>query len=354
MTRLLPCIRSIGPRNAKVAFVGEAPGEQEEKVGVPFIGSSGQEFDRLIEEAGFSRRDVFLTNAFFTRPPDNKLEQFCVSAKELKALGGYGPGWDLGPLGTGKYIHPEFLPELVRLRGELAELKPNLIVALGATALWALTGSTGITRVRGTVQHTEWGKILPTFHPAYILRDWSSRPILLADLLKAERESHFPEIIRPERWVLVEPTIPELCEWVDIGCRSTHLAVDVETKAKQITDFGFSYSPSEAISIPFIDYKKPGNSYWTLEEEVFVRQQINRLLTCPAVKIFQNGLYDLQYILKERYKICNVQEDTMLQHHAMYPELQKSLGFLGSIYTNEASWKLMRKRAKEEVQKADD
>lgn len=354
MTRVSPCIRSIGPLNAKVAIVGDIPRQQEELTGIPFIGSSGQELDAMLNEAGLARSDCFITNTFFTRPPENKLEKFCVSAKELKALGGYGSNWDLGPIQPSKYLHPEFLPEIERLRAELAAVRPNIIIALGTTALWALTGRGSLRPVRGTIQSTQWGKLLPTFHPAGLFTDWSSRPIAIADLIKAERESHFPEIIRPERWVLVRPTIPEIHQWIDIALQHPVTSCDVETKQKQITDFGFSYSISEAISIPFIDYTKPGNSYWTFEEEIFVRHQIQRLLGSPTKKLFQNGMYDLQYIIKEGYKICNVAEDTLLQHHALYPELQKSLGFLGSIYTNESSWKLMRKRKKEDQLKAED
>jgi len=59
---------------------------------------------------------------------------------------------------------------------------------------------------------------------------------------------------------------------------------------------------------------------------------------------YQNGLYDLQYILRMGLRPANCQADTMLLHHSLFPELQKGLGFLGSIYTNEASWKLMREQ----------
>ena len=62
-----------------------------------------------------------------------------------------------------------------------------------------------------------------------------------------------------------------------------------------------------------------------------------------AKKIFQNGLFDLQYLAKYKLRIVNISDDTMLLHHALYPELPKGLGFLGAAYTNEAPWKLMRK-----------
>ena len=70
-------------------------------------------------------------------------------------------------------------------------------------------------------------------------------------------------------------------------------------------------------------------------------------------KLFQNGMYDLQYLLKMGLRPKALAEDTMLMHHSMFPELQKGLGFLGSIYTNESSWKLMR-RKRPDVEKSDE
>lgn len=351
MSRISPCITPRGPKNAKILFCGEAPGEQEEMTGMPFIGSSGQELEDMCGEVGIHfRRDCWITNVLLTRPPNNKIGEFCVSKKDLPA------GYSLPPLSQGQYLHPEFLPELDRLYAEVESVKPNIIIALGNTPLWAFTGSYGITALRGAVQHTKWGKLLPTYHPSYILRDWGKRTIALADLAKALYESDFPEIRRPERWVLVDPTFPEVMEWLDIAEKVGKISIDVETKGRQITVIGFAYSPSELICIPFYDSRKPyqGYSYWPKEEEVAIRLRIQRLLACPNIKIFQNGLYDIQYLLREGFRPnLSSMEDTMLQHHALYPEMPKSLGFLGSIYTNEASWKILRRRKSDSNKRED-
>ena len=352
MTRVLPCITPRGPADAKIFICGEAPGEQEEYSGIPFIGGSGQELEDMCLEAGFNlRRDCWITNVLLTRPPNNKLGEFCVSKKDLPA------GYDLPPLSQGQYLHPEFIPELTRLYAEVERIKPNIIVALGNTPLWAFTGSYGITALRGAIQHTKWGKLLPTYHPAYILRDWSKRTIALADLAKAKYESEFPEIRRPERYVLVDPTFAEVVQWIDTAIECGVVSCDVETKRRQITTIGFAYSPSEAISIPFYDARKPhqGYSYWPKEEEVAIRLHIQRLLACRNKKVFQNGLYDIQYLLAEGFRPwLGEMEDTMLQHHALYPEMPKSLGFLGSVYSNEASWKILRRRKKDSNKREDD
>ena len=69
---------------------------------------------------------------------------------------------------------------------------------------------------------------------------------------------------------------------------------------------------------------------------------VQALLASPVPKTFQNGLYDLSYLIRMGLVVKNCVDDTMLHHHALMPEMQKGLGFLGSVYTNEASWKLMR------------
>ena len=77
--------------------------------------------------------------------------------------------------------------------------------------------------------------------------------------------------------------------------------------------------------------------------------QVWRLLGSNIPKIFQNGMYDLQYLMRMGLRVRACDEDTMLMHHAICPEMNKGLGFLGSIYTNEPAWKLMRKHKGDEV-----
>jgi DNA polymerase len=350
VTLLNPCIRAIGPKNAKVVLLGEAPGEQEERTGIPFIGASGQHLDDMLKAAGFRRRDLYLTNVLFTRPPGNNLDEFLVSKRELPA------GYALSSLRQGKYLHPDLLPELRRLWDELQSVRPNLIVAAGGTALWAITGRSQITKMRGTVQASSWGKVLPTLHPATVIYDWANRAIIIADLIKAKYESEFPDIRRPKRLLLINPSLEELHDFFERNLpEAKYLSLDVETHSGQITLFGLAVSPTLGVVVPFY---RPGafeNSYWGRDDEVRVRMLLSRVLQSRVKKIFQNGLYDLQYILREGYSINLADtDDTMIQHHALYPELPKSLGFMGSIYTNESSWKILRERGKDSNKREDE
>ena len=341
MSRGRPFEHSSGPRSAKLALVGEAWGEQEELVQSPFVGASGQELTRLLAEAGIPRAEVFLTNVFALRPPNNNVEMLCGKKAEV------GPGYAYPPLKQGMYFRQEFLPELARLREELDAVRPNLVVALGNTACWALLATTKIGLIRGAITETHRGflaqplKVLPTYHPTNVLRNWPLRVVVLADLLKAAREQHFPEVRRPHRELTVQPTLADISEWFQRP--TTAYACDIETKRGQIEMIGFARSRSDALVVPFVEIGRPSNSYWgSLEDELTARRLCYSALTGPIPKIWQNGLYDLQYLAREGCYPRNCTEDTMLLHHSMYPELQKGLGFLGSIYSNEAAWKLMR------------
>jgi len=342
-----PFAHTSGPRDASVVLVGEAWGEQEELTGYPFVGASGQELSRILLDAGLKRQDLLLTNVLAKRPPNNNIDLLCGPKKDA------GFNYALAPLRQGKYLMPEHLPELDRLGEELAFAPRTLVVALGATACWALLGRGAIGSLRGVVARGvgpgEHLKVLPTYHPAAVLRNWSLRVVVLQDLLKAKREALFPEIRRPHREVLVDPTLPEIAEWYQEASRAELLAVDIETMHKTISCVGFARSANRAICIPFADDRFLARSYWpTVADEVAAWEWVRALLQLPVPKVFQNGVYDISYLWRMGLPVRNSLHDTMLLHHSMFPELQKSLGFMGSIYTSESSWKLMRQRKKEE------
>lgn len=345
---LNPCIKSIGPPHAKIAFVGEAPGAEEETLGIPFVGSAGRLLDDCLLQAGIARSECFLTNVLFTRPPNNRLEAFCVGKSAPGAL------TKMPPLLKGSYLRDDFYPELERLWSELRSVRPNLIVTLGNTANWAIIRQTSISKIRGTAVASPFGKVLPTYHPAAIFRQWDLRPILVADLLKAKAECEFPEVTRPHREIIINPTLAEIEAFIPLAQEAPALAIDIETKNGQITCIGFAVSKSLALVIPFVDNRQIERSYWPQPlQELRAWEFVQQLLFLPCPKIFQNGLYDLQYLRRRKLFVRNALHDTMLLHHAMHPELQKSLGFMGSIYTNEPAWKIMRQRG-EEVLKRDE
>ena len=325
-----------------VALLGEAWGEVEEREQRAFAGPTGYLLNQMLQQAGLRRGDCYATNVFNRRPPGNEIGAFC-GPKET-AIDGY-PALYKG------YIRKEFQPELTRLADELYDVNPNLVVAFGNTATWALLGKTSISRIRGTTQYSthtiEGFKVLPTYHPAAIMRQWSLRAVTTLDLIKAKRESEHPEIRRPERYIWIEPTLEDIYEFEQRYIRSCErLAVDIETTGSVITCIGFAPAKDIAIVIPGLGAQRAGRAYWpSVAVERRVYQAIKNILQQPTPKVFQNGLYDIAFIWRAwGMKVYGAEDDTMLLHHALQPESLKSLGFLGSVYTDEGNWKSLRER----------
>ena len=354
-----------------IVLIGEAQGENEAKLGVGFVGTSGAELLRMLDDAQvitltsedrsylskfYRTRDpwtlaaiwdlhpeVFRTNVFQQHPPQNDLAYFCGPKAE---------GIPYFPiLQKSKYVRKEFQHELDRLGDEILLHDPNLIIAMGNTPLWALMGRTGITKLRGTTcvsTHTISGyKLLLTYHPAAVTRQWELRPTTVADLSKALREKDFPDVRRPKREIWIEPTIEDIETFIQTfiqGCKL--LAVDIETSGQQITCIGFAPRTDLALVVPIHDERAKSGSYWTTQaDERRCWSLIREVLEDRSIpKVFQNGLYDIPFLLRSYgIRVMGAKEDTMLLHHALQPESLKGLGYLGSIYTDEGPWKQERK-----------
>lgn len=353
-----------------IIIVGEARGEQEARIDSSFVGPSGAELLRMLSESGiisltsFDRdyinryyRDndpksldmvwnlhpeVYRTNVFQFHPPANDLANLCGGKAE--GVAGYPA------LLKSKYLLPQYLPELERLANEIMERNPNLILCLGNTALWALAGRSGIAKYRGTTlesTHTVLDyKLLPTYHPAAILRQWELRATTIADLQKARSEAEFPDVRRPKREIWIEPTIDDIKEFIArhiLGCKL--LSVDIETSHTRITCIGFAPNSETALVVPFDDSRSKNGCYWpTREIESTVWKIISGIMSDRTIpKLFHNGLYDIAFLYRAYgIRTMNAAEDSMLLSHALHPESLKGLGYLGSLYSDQGMWKHMR------------
>src|SRR3954466_11285859 len=144
----------VGDPRARLMFVGEAPGEDEDKKGEPFVGKAGQLLTRMIEAMGLRREDVYICNTVKCRPPNNRNPE----PDELAACEPF-------------------------LKGQLGAVKPEVIVTLGKFAAQSLLrDSTPITRLRGQWREYEGIPVMPTFHPAYLLRSPAEKGKVWDDL----------------------------------------------------------------------------------------------------------------------------------------------------------------------------
>ncbi len=149
-------VNSDGNVNARLMFVGEAPGADEDAQGKPFVGRAGQLLNKIIEAIGMKRADVFIGNVNRCRPANNRTPVL-AEAKICK-------------------------PFLIR---EIAVVQPKIIVVLGNTAMKNLLDTKeGITKLRGNFQDYNGIKVMPTFHPAYLLRDPTKKRETWEDMKK--------------------------------------------------------------------------------------------------------------------------------------------------------------------------
>ncbi len=149
-----------GSPEAKVMFVGEAPGEEEDKQGRPFVGMAGQLLTRLIEEVGWRREEVYIANVLKCRPPGNRNPK----EEEIEACS----------------------PFLLK---QIDVIKPKIICALGTFSAQLLLGKKlPISRIRGRVLVGWKGyRIFPTYHPAYLLRNPKQKTVALNDFRLLKR-----------------------------------------------------------------------------------------------------------------------------------------------------------------------
>lgn len=201
-------VPASGPLPAKIMIVGEAPGYDEERAGQPFIGQSGQELTRMLHEAKIPRTECFITNVCKYKPPRNQMSLWRIQRKKDPQNGFV---WK-----DGFWVHPNVIEGCIELEKEIELCEPNIIIALGNTPLWALTGNDKITKWRGSHLTTKAGvKVIPTIHPAAILRQWGNRMLVLHDLRIAERESSTKEYNLPKFDFTIRPTLKQVVDFLE-------------------------------------------------------------------------------------------------------------------------------------------
>lgn len=354
-------ISSSGPRNASIVVIGEAPGADEVREGLPFVGYSGKLLRECLGAAGIDPESVFFTNLCRYRPPANELRAF----HDRKGV-----------------PNDKIIQGLTLLKADLDAIKPNLVIALGNYPLHYLTGRgnwkpdsgyTGISNYRGYVLDgraiAAGLKVLPTYHPAAATRDYSLKHLIQFDLGRAASQSKFPEIRGPRRCLVVEPEGAELEAWIkwllgptgsapDAICHDRiiqagvdpnevqsdgYISADIEYIGSKLLCVGFTRSAKLAVILPTR----------TIADVDLVRG----ILLSGIPLCFQNAMFDCS-ILEWFYDIPCLKyllHDTMIAMHAAYTEFPKDLGFIGALQTEWANmppwwegidgdfWKMVKK-----------
>ncbi len=367
-----------GPRDAKIFFIGEAPGADEDSMAKPFVGKAGQLLKRCFKQSGIITSEVLLGNIFTQRPPGNAINYFYQDKNNTI------PTWE----------GEEHIDRLRRLLSSLSEgsaeslvtdrtgISPKvpLLVALGGIPLRILTGFDKPTKRRGSVYPctlVEGYKVYAMNHPSYVQRlinepqeklnaekkrlQQNALPAFLIDLERVQTEATFPDIRYPEREFTISGSCGEYLALLRAIEDGDTVAVDIETLPGEsgpiVWCIGFSKTPSFAFSIPIIE--KQGFA-WSESDELLLWREISRIFLSPNIKkVFQNGFYDLTIL--GRYYGLRLDSsvsflDTMYTHHSSYPYMLKGLDYLTSIYTREPYYKdegkvLLGVRASDEAER---
>lgn len=323
-----------GSDSADYMFVGEAPGYHEDKQGRPWVGPAGKIAHYCLDRVGISADNIYFTNVCHYRPPNNAISKWCKKSKKY-----------------GRVPNEQVREGLYELYHDIIRVRPKIIIPVGNIALWALTGKEEITKRRGSVlpleldarrlQHVmpysstaeldSYGallvhKVIPTFHPAYIDRQYGLKTIFEKDLKKAKRETGYLGIRWPRRMIYVEPEEEHAYELAAELMEHDQFAFDIETPGGKLYCIAFSADPSRSFVL-----RADADWKWNL---------IKMILSSKARKICHNGLFDTSF-LKYHYNIDveNYTFDTMYAAKLCYPEFLQGLDFLTSFFTDEPYYK---------------
>ena len=313
-----------GPLNAKIALIGEAPGEMEDLRGEPFVGRSGSLLRQWWERAGVNELEVYKDNVVPYRPKDNNIYSI--------------------PRGE---VQEQWVPRLLERLSRLTDVR--VIVPTGNLACSALLERSrgkvpGILNIRGSMYdiplagvgqsgyRTVW--CIPTIHPAWFLRgQLKKQGRAIHDWRRIQRVSsngHSKE----NRDILAEPTSSEVGYFResigDVESGGGRLSVDIETRGEGITCVGFALSSGLALVLPTWS-KADRARYWPL---------VKSLCESPCEKVLQNGHYDAYWLRSFGVELENWKWDTMWMHHALDPSDNHGLQYLASLYANDyRAWK---------------
>ena len=335
-------ISDIGRPDAKIMIVSDAPGDNEMVRGLPFSGQGGKLLKHMLQHAGIEFKDCYCTYVVDTQPPGKRFAYFYEDSKCHSPSQQLQSCWD-------------------KLRSKVEQINPNIVIALGAESLRALTNKRGIDSYRGMVEFYKETKIIATYHPSSILKKFDFHVIAELDIAKAKKESKSKKHIVPTIDFCLKPNITQVIEWLDEIQDGDRISFDLETVTTDIRCLGMARNDNKnlvkkAIVIPFIEFPSssmvtPGSStlinvgthskvmesYWSAEQEVMVRNKLSEVFDNPKVQVVgQNSINFDQPLVEKQLgiHIANHYMDTMHAHHCCYLEFPKSLNFLTSIYTD--------------------
>ena len=300
-------VPSVGYADADLAFVGEAPGKDEDEAEEPFVGAAGQVLNKILNAVGISRSDVWLCNISKYKLEDNDFSH-CDLA--------------------------ECMPILIK---ELREVNPNCIVLLGDNVLKAFTDTSGVTKRRGSIVMTKYGfKAVIMHHPAAALYE-GYKPyndiLMQADVKRALKESKRPDMPKEKRIVTICKSPAQLREWISRE-RSDKLACDIEVNHAVPVCIGFGFNEYRAMIVPLYRF------VMGIKLTEMSRSDLAKCIRLTAKTLYkskiigQNFPFDQNKLECMGFDFSQIYADIGLMAQTIDAELPKALDFLTSIHTD--------------------
>ena len=354
-----PMVPPESNQGATIALVGEAPGEQEEKQGVPFIGPSGDEVMRALGAAQLRRRDVHITNVLLCRPPKNELDNLLAKIssenrerqKRNKAL---KSAWETGKRANPWLQEPAYEDMLStpltccspRLKLELQPFRN--IIALGGTAAKAVMNTNqNIMSIRGGFVELDAAaglpdrRVMPTVHPSFVLRSPRFAHVFRNDIFKAAQRFRGAAAWAPPQ-VIYNPSPAELEAFLSqtVPYWTYDLETDgIEPLTAKIRCVGIG-TTSHVVIVGLLG-RDGMTRFYAQADQIRVIEIMKRFFTDERkLKVGHNsGSYDTNCLNAQWGVWPKPGLDTILLHRLVESELPHGLGFVGSMYTDAPSWK---------------
>lgn len=314
-------VRGTGPDSSNLMIVADYPHKDDISQGFALSGKPGWLVEQLLRSYKIRLDNTYRTLLFKT----------AIDEKELK----------------NRRSRYKYIEELLRssdsieiLRNEIEAIRPNVILALGEAALFALANEKGIDNFRGSILpisplflKDSNIKVVPTFHPRQVWERYEMLPIVRLDYGKAISIQHDSSPIKYNERIWICRNAAQLNSYWQRAQQGEFLVFDIETLYGILFCISFCADGVEAVSVPLADSDIP------VLDLALMWKMVAKIMRHPIHKVNQNLAFDMSELEDfgfEFHPSCVTEEidDTMLLFHSMYPEFPKNLGFLTSIYTN--------------------
>lgn len=321
--------KTSGPADSKMFFLGESAELADIQAGQPYqnLLGAGKTFNLILSQNGINRREVRVRYLVPKQVAEGNAKSLFHDSKCTLPK-------------------PELVEWIENLRYDLEEHKPNVIVAMGWLALWALTGIKKISEVRGYTipcRLVQGIKVVATSNPTTVKNEWKLFPISVFDVRKALYHSEFSNALADPTSYEAPASYEVFMDYLEtLRAQKKRIAFDIESHIGTAYPYLLGIADSPTFGMSFYNMKN-NQSTMTVRQEAALWQKLAQVAK-ECESIMHNVSYD-KAVMWHHHGVLfeNVYMDTLIASHVIWPEFPRNLGFLGSILLDVAPWKNLSK-----------